>query len=130
MSTARKIDPRAFVKQGATHRTENHIPRAIQVQKEEEAAQEASRKELAPNKGGRPRLFEVPTVRLNLFIPEETAKRIRHFAVEQGVSPSQLIDEWAKRAELDKAIARGRKAVQEGRTIGQEEAERRLSRWS
>lgn len=130
MSTARKIDPRAFVKQGATHRTENHLPRAIQVQKEEDAAQEAKSKEQASNRGGRPRLFEVPTVRLNLFIPEDTAKRIRHFAIEQGVSPSQLVDEWARRAELDAAIARGRKAIQEGRTVDQEEAERRLSRWS
>ena len=85
---------------------------------------------LLPGKGGRPRLFNVPTVRLNLFLPEDAAKRIRHFAVEQGISPSQLVDEWARRAELDKAVARGRKAVQEGRTVDQEEAERRLSRWS
>jgi predicted transcriptional regulator len=82
-----------------------------------------------PNRGGRPRLFDVPTVRFNLFLPEDAAKRIRHFAVEQGVSPSQLVDEWARRAELDRAVARGRMAVQEGRTVDQEEAERRLSRW-
>jgi predicted transcriptional regulator len=130
MSTARKIDPRAFAKQGATHRTENHLPHVLQAQREKEAAKEAKPKEQVPNRGGRPKVFEAPTVRLNLFIPEDTAKRIRHFAVEQGVSPSQLIDEWAKRAELDKAVARGRKAIQEGRVVDQEEAERRLSRWS
>lgn len=131
MSTARKIDPRAFVKQGATHRTENHLPHALQIQREEEeAAKEAKPKEPATSRGGRPKLFEVPTVRLNLFIPEDTAKQIRHLAVERGVSPSQLVDEWAKRAELDRAIARGRKAIQEGRIVSQEEAERRLSRWS
>lgn len=128
MNTPRKIDPRAFVKQGATHRTENHLPRALQVQKEEEAAQETKLKEQASNRGGRPRLFDMPTVRLNLFIPQDTAKRIRHLAVEQGVSPSQLVDEWAKRAELDKTIARGRKAVQEGHTMNQDEAEWKLSR--
>ena len=130
MSTARKIDPRAFVKQGATYRTENHLPHALQIQREEEAAKEAKPKEQAINRGGRPKLFEVPTVRLNLFIPEDTAKQIRHLAVEQNVSPSQLVDEWVKRAELDRSIARGRKAIQEGRVVSQEEAERRLSRWS
>ena len=85
--------------------------------------------EPSTNRGGRPRIFQEPTVRLNLFIPEMTAKRIRHLAVEVGVSPSQLVDEWARRAELDMTIARGRKAVEEGRTVDQEEAERRLSRW-
>ena len=83
-----------------------------------------------PGRGGRPRLFKVPTVRLNLFLPEDAAKRIRHFAVEQGISPSQLVDGWARRAELDRAVARGRVAVQEGRTEDQEEAERRLARWA
>jgi hypothetical protein len=82
-----------------------------------------------PNKGGRPRLFEGATVRLNLFLPEDSAKRIRHFAVEQGISPSQLVDGWARRAELDKAVAQGRKAVDEGRTLDQEAVELRLSRW-
>ena len=84
----------------------------------------------SPNRGGRPRLFDVPTVRLNLFIPEDTAKLIRHFAIEQGLSPSQLVDEWARRDELDRALARGKAAVQEGRTVDQKEAERRLSRWA
>jgi len=81
------------------------------------------------NRGGRPRIFQEPTVRLNLFIPEATAKRIRHLAIESGVSPSQLVDDWAQRAELDMAIARGRKAVEDGLTVDQAEAERRLSRW-
>jgi len=83
-----------------------------------------------PNRGGRPRVFQVPTVRLNLFLPEDSAKRIRHYAVELGVSPSQLVDTWARRAELDRAIARGREDVQEGRTLDQEDAERRLARWA
>jgi hypothetical protein len=86
--------------------------------------------ELPPKPGGRPRLFDVPTVRFNLFLPEETAKLIRHFAIDQGLSPSQLVDEWARRDELDRAIARGKAAVQEGRTVDQKEAERRLSRWA
>ena len=126
MNTARKIDPRAFAKQGATHRTETHLPRAQAVQ-EATITQETTSS--ANNRGGRPRLFEAPTVRLNLFIPEDTAKKIRHQAIEQGVSPSQLVDEWVRRAELDKAITRGRKAITEGRVVDQEEAEKRLSKW-
>lgn len=105
-------------------------PPALQMGSEEAVAKEEKRMEQVPNRGGRPRLFEVPTVRLNLFIPEDTAKQIRHFAIEQGLSPSQLIDEWARKAELDQAMARGRKAIEEGRVVSQEQAERRLSRWS
>ena len=85
--------------------------------------------EPAAPRGGRPKLFEVPTVRMNLQVPEDTAKRIRHFAIEQGVSPSQLIDEWARRAELDYAVARGMKEIAEGHTVDLKEAERRLSKW-
>ena len=81
------------------------------------------------SRGGRPKLFEVPTVRLNLHIPEDTAKRIRHFAIEQGVSPSQLIDGWARRAELDYAVSRGLKDIEKGLTVDLKEAERRLSKW-
>ena len=96
----------------------------------EEATPYGLAAEPEPNRGGRPRLFDVATVRLNLFLPEDAAKRIRHFAVEQGISPSQLVDGWARRAELDKAVAQGRKAVGEGRTVDQEAAELRLARWA
>ena len=82
-----------------------------------------------PPRGGRPKLFSTPTVRLNLNIPEASAKRIRHISIELGVSPSQLIDEWARRAELDHAVARGMKAIEEGHTVDQQEAERILARW-
>jgi predicted transcriptional regulator len=118
MSPSRKKASKDLVKEDATPFMDHHaVPQAAPVP-------------VLAGKGGRPRLFDVPTVRLNLFLPEDAAKRIRHFAVEQGISPSQLVDEWARRAELDKAVARGRKAVQEGRTVDQEEAERRLCRWS
>lgn len=84
----------------------------------------------APNHpGGRPRLFDGPTVRLNLFVPEDTAKRIRHMAVDQGVSPSQLVDAWARRAELDSAVARGLKDFQEGNILDNKEVMRKLSKW-
>jgi len=122
MSTPPKIDPRAFAKQGADHRAGNH-----QTQMEGSPTLKALPAEQAPSKGGRPKIFDVPTVRLNLFVPEGTAKLIRHLAVDRGVSPSQLVDEWARRVELDKAIARGRRAIEEGRVVDQAEAERRLS---
>jgi hypothetical protein len=114
MSTPRKKASQDLVKEDATPFTDPQPAPGPQVH----------------GRGGRPRLFDVPTVRLNLFLPEDAAKRIRHFAVEQGISPSQLVDEWARRAELDKAVARGRKAAQEGQTVDQEEAERRLARWA
>ena len=83
----------------------------------------------AENLGGRPKLFNEPTVRINLSIPETTAKQLRHFAVEEGLSLSQLIDGWVRKAELDYALARGRKALQEGKVISQAEAEKRLAKW-
>lgn len=112
MSTPRKRKPMDQVKEDAT-------PYAADAAAEPE-----------PNRGGRPRVFDVATVRLNLFLPEDAAKRIRLLAVEQGISPSQLVDGWARRAELDRAVARGRKAVEEGRTVDQEAAELRLARWA
>jgi hypothetical protein len=56
--------------------------------------------------GGRPKHFEGPTVRLNLQLPAETAKRIRHLAVEKGVSPSQIVHEWADLAQRYEILAR------------------------
>jgi predicted transcriptional regulator len=134
MATTQKpkptIDPRSFARQGATHRQEQHLPRTQGHQASSEEAGSEIKEQASKGRGGRPRIFEGETVRLNLFIPEETSKRIRHLAIEQGISPSQLVDEWARKAELLSAIARGDQAFQEGRFIDQEEAERRLSRWS
>jgi hypothetical protein len=83
-----------------------------------------------PPRGGRPRLFAEATVRLNLFVPEQTAKQIRHLAIDLGLSPSQLVDAWARKAELEEAVARGREDVAEGRVVDQAEAERILARWA
>jgi len=83
----------------------------------------------ALQRGGRPKLFEEPTVRLNLSLPEQTAKIFRHLAVEEGLSLSQLVDGWVRKAEMDHALARGSKALLEGRVVDQTEAEKRLARW-
>ncbi len=82
-----------------------------------------------PIRGGRPRIFAEPTTRLNLFLPVETAKRIRIMAIQEGVSPSQLVDGLAMKADLILGIARGDRDFAEGRVVSQKEAERRLSKW-
>ena len=83
----------------------------------------------SPHPGGRPKLYEGPTVRLNLLLPEDSAKLIRHIAVEEGMSPSQVIERWARQADLDRGIAQGLKDFREGRIVDHEEVVRRLSRW-
>ena len=130
MATTQKptMDPKAFVRQGAAHRQEQHLPR-VQAHLEGAGKAEALEKIDKDRRGGRPKLFEGPTVRLNLFVPEDTAKVIRHLAVEHGLSPSQLVDEWTRKAQLLGGIARGDRDFSEGRVVSQEEAERRLSKW-
>jgi len=82
-----------------------------------------------PINGGRPRIFTEPTTRLNLFLPVETAKRIRIMAIQGGVSPSQFVDDLAMKADLILGIARGDRDFAEGRVVSQEAAERRLAKW-
>lgn len=82
-----------------------------------------------PIRGGRPRVFSEPTTRLNLFLPVETAKRIRIMAIQEGLSPSQFVDDLASKAGLILGLARGDRDFAEGRVVSQKEAERRLSRW-
>ncbi len=80
-------------------------------------------------RGGRPRVFVEPTTRLNLFLPVETAKRIRIMAIQEGMSPSQFVDDLASKADLILGLARGDRDFAEGRVVSQKEAERRLSKW-
>lgn len=127
--TARKpaIDPRAFARNGAAHRQERHIPR-VQGTSALDEGSGAVTQDKNP-RGGRPKIFDEPTTRLNLFLPLETVKHIRMMAVQGGVSPSQLVDDWAKKADLIQGIARGDRDFTEGRVVSQEEAERRLAKW-
>lgn len=121
------IDPRAFARNGATHRQEQHIPRVHGTSALDDG-DGAATQEKNP-RGGRPKIFDEPTTRLNLFLPLETVKHIRMMAVQSGVSPSQLVDDWAKKVDLIQGIARGDQDFAEGRVVSQEEAERRLAKW-
>lgn len=124
------IDPRSFARSGAAHRQEQHIPRVHGT-----SALDEGSGTLPPSpsgkdpRGGRPKIFEVPTSRLNLFLPQETVKRIRMMAVQQGVSPSQLVDVWARRMEVIEGVTRGMEDFEKGEVVSHEEALKRLSRW-
>jgi hypothetical protein len=120
-------NPRASTRNGVAHRQERHLP-SVQGTSALDEGSGAAAQEKIP-KGGRPKIFDVPTARLNLFLPLDTVKHIRMMAVQGGVSPSQLVDDWAKKADLIQGIARGDRDFSEGRVVSQEEAERRLAKW-
>lgn len=132
MSTRKPtIDPRSFARNGAAHRQERHIPRVHGTSALDEGSgptQEATSER--GQKGGRPKLFkDEPTSRLNLFLPQETVKRIRLLAVEKGISPSQLVDAWTRRMEAIEAIQEGMEDFDKGAVVGHEDALKRLSKW-
>jgi protein subunit release factor B len=70
---------------------------------------------------------------MNLQLPAETAKRIRHLAVEKGVSPSQIVHEWASRAGTYEVLARRveelKEELKEEQENNQKEADQNLSWW-
>ena len=68
--------------------------------------------------------------RSGYILPEDLAKAIRHLAVAEGTSPSQVVDRWARRAELDRSMVSGLLDIQAGRMVDHEEVVRRLSKWS
>jgi len=78
---------------------------------------------------GRPRTFEGPTTKVSMVVPEDTAVALRVMAAEQGVSISQLVDEWTRKARLAEAVQRGRKAIAEGDVLDHEEVGVRLRKW-
>lgn len=79
---------------------------------------------------GRPRVFEGPTTKVSMVVPEGTAHSLRVMAAEQGVSIAQLIDAWTHKAQLMAAKERGRQALAEGDVISHGEAGRRLKKWA
>ncbi len=79
---------------------------------------------------GRPRAFDTEdTDRLNLRLPVATVKTIKHLAVEAEVTPAQLINAWAQRADFLDAIQRGLDDFKIGKVVSHEEALKRLSKW-
>lgn len=109
-----------------------NIPDRVQEEAVSYAVEAADRmvpSSRSPHPGGRPRLYEGPTTRLNLLLPEDTVKLIRHMAIEEGTSPSQVVEHWARRAELDRAVARGLMDFTTGQVVDHEDVMRRLSKW-
>ena len=79
---------------------------------------------------GRPRIFEGPTTKVSMVVPTDTAMALRILAAEHGVSISQLVDEWTRKARLEEAVQRGRKAIADGDVLDHEEVGARLGKWS
>ncbi|WP_243330966.1 hypothetical protein [Mesoterricola sediminis] len=79
---------------------------------------------------GRPRNFEGETTKVSVVVPTETARALRVMAAEQGVSVAQLVDEWTRKAQIQAAVEKGRKAIAEGDVISHEEMGRRLNKWA
>lgn len=79
---------------------------------------------------GRPRAFDAEaTDRLSLRLPAATVKAIKHLAVEAEVTPSQLINAWAQRADFLEAIQRGLDDFKAGKAVSHEAARKRLAKW-
>jgi len=79
---------------------------------------------------GRPRNFEGTTTKVSVIVPTETARALRVMAAEQGLSVAQLVDEWTRKALIQDAVEKGRKAIAEGDVISHEDMGQRLKRWA
>ncbi len=62
----------------------------------------------APRRGGRPKAFEGETVKVALFLPPELAGTLKALAAKHHQTPSNLVAEWIRGAEVREAIAQGR----------------------
>lgn len=79
---------------------------------------------------GRPRTFEGPTTKVSMVVPKDTALALRIMAAEHGVSISQLVDEWTRKARLSEAVRQGRQAIAERDVLDHEEVGMRLRKWT
>ena len=80
-------------------------------------------------RGGRPKAFEEETVKVALFLPLELAGGLKAMAARHRQTPSLLVADWLRQAEILDAIARGRKDFETGDVVSHEDAQERLSRW-
>ncbi len=62
----------------------------------------------APRRGGRPKAFEGETVKVALFLPPELAGTLKALAAKHHQTPSNLVAEWIRSAEVREAMAQGR----------------------
>lgn len=79
---------------------------------------------------GRPRSFDGPTTKVSMVVPKDTAVALRIMAAEHGVSISQLIDAWTRKARLAEAVDRGRQAIADGDVLDHQEVGVRLRNWT
>ena len=75
-------DLRTLAEKGTVHRAQEHHGRpAVQ-----QAANQAS-----DNRGGRPRAFPERTVKVAVFLPPATAKKLRQAALDREQTLSQIV---------------------------------------
>lgn len=89
----------------------------------------ANNEEPPRRRGGRPKAFAEETVKVALFLPPEIAGNLKAIAARQRQTPSLVVANWIHNAEIQDAIARGRKDFEKGDVLSHEEAIRRLSKW-
>jgi hypothetical protein len=66
---------------------------------------------------------------VSMVMPKDTAAALRILAAEHGVSISQLVDEWTRKARLAEAVQHGRQAIVDGDVLDHEEVGARLKNW-
>jgi len=60
--------------------------------------------------GGRLKAFPGETVKAALFLPPDLAGDLKAFVARHRQTPSRVVADWIKRAEVREALARGREA--------------------
>ncbi len=85
--------------------------------------------ETRPRQGGRSKSFQGETVKVALFLPPNLAGELKAFAARHRLTPSLVVADWLRDAEIREAIARGREAIENGDVVSHEEAIQRLSKW-
>ena len=78
---------------------------------------------------GRPRVWDEPTVKVSLQLPEGLAKCLRGRAIQEGVSVSRFVGDLVVHREIEACIALGEADVAAGRVHTWEEFRAELDRW-
>lgn len=78
---------------------------------------------------GRPRMWDEPTVKVALQLPEDLAKRLRTRAVQEGLSISRLVGDLVVKREIEECIALGEADIADGRVHTWEEFKMELEKW-
>lgn len=79
--------------------------------------------------GGRPRMWNEPTVKVALQLPEDLAKLLRTRAVQEGLSISLFVGDLVVKREIEECIALGEADIASGRVHTWEEFRAELDKW-